>query len=431
MVAGEWAGEDSGGVDAGLHIMGLLLTVLGTVYTAYPALRARRRAPMTRALVVGLAGGVTVALVATVLTLVALGLYALGRSAAVGSALRIALQVVPAAFGAGAVVGLLAGVASAARPGRPMSLRRNAVLVAVWLALVAAALIAAILGRDSLIIPLTAAIAAWSLVAGLLVAPPPAGRGLRAALTIGLPVAFLALAAGARLADTAGGAERAATAIVAAGLMVLGFTTSLAVPVFILCRPPASPDREGSAGRFLLGAAVGLAAAVVPASINAAVIHGDPTLATLAIGIGLLVAAINGEGRLLVHTPRARLAVVGGRVRLDAGVAWRRFRRGSLVGAVLSLQVLALTVAVGVLDPGFAGPGLQNPAALIVAAVVVGPAYVAPWALFVGTFNALFPLLVAKLERLPPERYIVPGIAMIAAGAVLVDSDALRRAVGL
>ena len=72
--------------------MGLLLTVLGTVYTAYPALRARRRASMTRALVVGLAGGVTVASIATGLTLVGLGLYALVQSAAVGSALPFALQ---------------------------------------------------------------------------------------------------------------------------------------------------------------------------------------------------------------------------------------------------------------------------------------------------------------------------------------------------
>jgi hypothetical protein len=64
-------------VDAVFHVSGLLLTVLGTIYTAYPALRGRQRAPVTRVLVAGLAGGLLVAAGIGILMLVVLGLYAL------------------------------------------------------------------------------------------------------------------------------------------------------------------------------------------------------------------------------------------------------------------------------------------------------------------------------------------------------------------
>jgi hypothetical protein len=47
--------------DGLVHLAGWLLTVLGAVSTAYPALSGRLRAPITRALVAGLAGGLALA----------------------------------------------------------------------------------------------------------------------------------------------------------------------------------------------------------------------------------------------------------------------------------------------------------------------------------------------------------------------------------
>jgi hypothetical protein len=59
------------------------------------------------------------------------------------------------------------------------------------------------------------------------------------------------------------------------------------------------------------------------------------------------------------------------------------------------------------------------------------PPVVLSLAIATGGLNVVVPLLVAKLERLAPEQFVVPGIVMIAAGALLVDSEALRRVLGL
>ena len=72
----------------------------------------------------------------------------------------------------------------------------------------------------------------------------------------------------------------------------------------------------------------------------------------------------DGEARLLLHIPRASFAVSDARTRPVKGIAIRRFRRGALVGAVLSLIQVVLAVAVMLL---VAPPG-ERPVALLVRA---------------------------------------------------------------
>jgi hypothetical protein len=422
-------------VDAVFHVAGLLLTVLGTVYTAYPALRGRQRAPITRALAAGLAGGLPVAASIAVLALLTLGLSALAFApasamASFTSALPAYVQLVGASFGVGVVIGLLAGVAHAAEQPAARPWRRNAVLAAVWLALVASSYVAAALGQTALIGPSAFVIIAWSVVVGALVEPPLLGRRQRVALIVALPAGFLIVATGTRLATGTGGIKLL-VAFLDATLEVLAVSVFFAVLAFVVCRPPPASDRQPSVRHFLAGAAIGLAVAVGPGIIDAVAIRAGLNLLVLMFGIGALVTVLNGEARLLAHVPRARLVVSGPRTRLVGGVALRRFRGGALVGAVLSLEHAVLTLVVLLLLPRLASPSLRNPGILLAAAAFAVPPVVLSLAIATGGLNVVVPLLVAKLERLAPEQFIVPGIVMIAAGALLVDSEALRRVLGL
>jgi hypothetical protein len=356
-----------------------------------------------------------------------------GQAVSVAGLLVVPAEVALAAFAAGVTIGLLAGAASAAEYRSGPHWRRHIAIGAGWLTLLAAAVAAFVLGQRQVTSAATLAIVGGSIASGVLVVPPALSRRQRAAVVLALPAAFLLLAGAGRLSAAAGGTGRLVVVVLESVLLVLSASVTLAVPAFVLSRPPPTASREPSIGRFLAGAATGLAVAIVPAVINATAIGGGRDLGYLALGIGSLVTALNGEARLLLHNPRPKLAVSGDRIHLVRDVAVRRFLRGALVGGVLSLVAAVLTVAVALLVPG-AGPpssGTSAPAYVLEAGALAIPPFVIAWGLLVGTLNLLVPLLVARLERHPPERYIVPGLGMIAAGALLVDHDALLRLVGL